>query len=121
MNPSIPGLSITELPESLAQEETERHLPSTGRIFKAPGVDIISFTFSPGQVLGDHHAPYPITVHCLEGEVDFIIGDDTIRMKEGTLLHLEEGITHHVQATADAIAPATILVSLLTGGREAQQ
>lgn len=121
MNTDIPGLSVVELPDSVATPDPERALPATRRILKADGVDLISFTFSPGQVLGDHHAPYPITVHCLEGEVDFIIGDDTIRMKEGTLLHLEEGITHHVQATADAIAPATILVSLLTGGREAQQ
>ena len=120
MNTDIPGLSLVELPESVATPDPERALPATRRILKADGVDLISFTFSPGQILGDHSAPYPITVQCLNGEVDFSVEGTTLRMEAGMLLHLEEGIPHHVQATPEATEPATILVSLLTGERRAR-
>ncbi len=118
MSTSIQGLTVTELPTSIAPTEPGRPLPSTRRILKAEGVDLISFTFSPDQVLGDHRAAYPITVHCIAGEVDFTVGDQTLRMHTGTLLHLEEGILHHVSATPEATEAATILVSLLTGERK---
>ncbi len=118
MNTDIPGLSVVELPGSVATPDPERALPATRRILKADGVDLISFTFSPGQVLGEHHAPHPLTIQCLDGEVDLILADTTVRLRQGTLLHLEEGITHHVQATPEATEPATILVTLLTGHRK---
>lgn len=117
MSTNIPGLTITHLPESTAHPDPDRKLPATRRIFKADGVDLISFTFSPGQILGDHRAAHPITVQCLNGEVDFTIEGNTVRMHQGTLLHLDEGIPHHVQATPEATEPATILVSLLIGER----
>ncbi|GAB3590502.1 hypothetical protein CFAEC_08885 [Corynebacterium faecale] len=117
MSTDIEGLTTVNLPEASAVPDTDRKLPATRRILKADGVDMISFTFSPDQVLGDHSAPYPITVQCLNGEVDFSVEGTTLRMEAGMLLHLEEGIPHHVQATPEATEPATILVSLLTGER----
>ncbi|EEW49396.1 cupin domain protein [Corynebacterium efficiens YS-314] len=118
MNTDIPGLSVVELPDTVATPDPGRTLPATRRILKAEGVDLISFTFSPGQVLGEHHTAHPVTIQCLDGEIDLVLADTTVRLRQGTLLHLEAGITHHVQATPEATEPATILVSLLTGHRE---
>ncbi len=118
MTSPIPGVILSDITNAAATPDDSRRLPATRRILKADGIDLISFTFSPGQVLGDHQAAYPITVQCVAGEVDFIIGEHTIPMKEGTLLHLDEGIMHHVKSPTDSPGTSTILVSLLTGERK---
>lgn len=91
--------------------------PSVKRLLQGDGVNLIAFTFTPGQFLPNHNSAHPITVQCLSGTLDFGCGEETVRMSPGVVLHLREKVMHRVDCPADADSPAILLLSMLTGER----
>jgi quercetin dioxygenase-like cupin family protein len=64
-----------------------------------------------GSEMAEHHAPGPITVHVLEGEIQFSAGETAHTLRPGDLLALPTRRPHAVKAACDAaflltIAPA---------------
>lgn len=88
------------------------------RLLTGDGANLITFTFAPGQSWPDHQAAHPITVQCLNGTLDFTVGERTVRLAPGVVLHLRERVVHRVDCPADAPDPANVLLlTMLTGER----
>ena len=51
----------------------EGDFPAAQRLATADGATIVAFRFAPGQRLDSHHAPHPISVQVIEGEVEFAV------------------------------------------------
>ena len=65
---------------------------------------VIGLSIRGGCVLKRHHAEEPITVYCVSGSCRFKYGpdlDEINEMKRGTLLALDAGIDHEVEAISD--------------------
>jgi quercetin dioxygenase-like cupin family protein len=65
---------------------------------------VIGLSLRGGSVLKRHHADEPITVQCVSGTCQFRSGkelDQITEMTSGTLLALDAGIEHEVQAGSD--------------------
>lgn len=68
-----------------------------------------------GAELVEHHAPGPITVQVLEGEIQFSVGKTVHTLRPGQLLALPTRIPHSVSAAQDAAFLLTIAPSHPTG------
>jgi quercetin dioxygenase-like cupin family protein len=107
VNPTTqPGDIITAGPlgPALAGAKTEA-------LLKAPELDLVRLVVPAGKEIPEHRAPGAITVHCLEGAVDFTTGGRTQRLSAGQLLYLTGGALHALRGVVDA----SLLVTILRG------
>jgi quercetin dioxygenase-like cupin family protein len=77
-------------------------------IAKQPGIRVVLIAFKTGGRMDEHHAKAAITVHALEGQVEFAIGEMTATLRPGSLLTVGPGVPHSVTATADSAVLLTI-------------
>ena len=61
------------------------------------------------QIMKDHKSPFPIIVHVLEGEIEFGVQKDVHLLKKGSIISLNENITHNLKARKDSIIRLTLL------------
>lgn len=78
-------------------------------LIKEGRVTVTLIGVNPGGALHPHKAGGPITVHVLEGEVEFTVGETTRTLAMGTLFALDGGITHSVHSTHGGIFLLTVV------------
>lgn len=111
------AMTVLRLPEQAPEPRPEKPRPAVQRLLQGDGVNLIAFTFAPGQSLPEHRSAHPITVQCLVGVLDFGYGEQTVRMEPGVVVHLPAHLTHRVDCPGDADENAVLLLSMLTGER----
>ena len=111
------SMTVLPLPGAAPSPDPSRPRPKVARLLQGDGANLIAFTFSPGQDLPDHEAAHPITVQCVEGQLDFSSGGRTVRLAPGTVVHLREHVVHRVDCPADAPERNVLLLTMLTGER----
>ena len=84
---------------------------ATAKLVKAPELDVVRLIIPAGKEIAEHQAPGLITVHCLEGAVDFTTGGRTRRLGAGQFLYLTAGTPHSLRGVEDA----SVLVTVLRG------
>jgi quercetin dioxygenase-like cupin family protein len=77
------------------------------------GVKIILFGFATGQELTAHTAPMPATIQVLRGEADVTLGDDSVVVREGCVIHMQPNLNHGIVART----PLLMLLTLIKAGR----
>ncbi|MGV3722994.1 MAG: cupin domain-containing protein [Actinomycetota bacterium] len=70
----------------------------------------------PGARLLEHHAPGPITVQVLDGEIEFSVGSTVHTIRRGEMLALPARVPHAVHAVRESAFLLTI--APLAGPRE---
>lgn len=65
----------------------------------------------PGGTLRSHRADGPITIHVVEGAIDFEVGGEVWPLPTGTLFSLEAGHAHSVTSTAGGIFLLTVVAT----------
>jgi quercetin dioxygenase-like cupin family protein len=84
---------------------------ATTKLVKTPALDVVRLIVPAGREIPEHRAPGLITVHCLEGAVDFTTGGQTRRLDAGQLLYLTAGTPHALRGVEDA----SLLVTIFRG------
>lgn len=110
-------MKVFQVPEAAPPAQPGRPRPAVKRLLQGDGVNLITFTFSPGHALPDHQAAHPIMVQCLSGVLDFSCEGETVRLGPGTVIHLPDHVMHRVDCPADSPGEAVLLLSMLTGER----
>lgn len=67
----------------------------------------IRILLKSGQVMKEHKAPFPITVHILEGEIDFGVEGENHLLKKGSIIGLAANVKHDLHAKADSVVRLT--------------
>lgn len=80
----------------------------TTAILKGRELEIVRLVLHAGQRLREHSAPGEVTVHVIEGELDFGVPGAVHRMRAGDFIHLAPGEPHWLQAQRDSSALVTI-------------
>jgi quercetin dioxygenase-like cupin family protein len=82
----------------------------TTTLVKTPTLEVIRLVLPAGKKIPEHRAAGEITVQCLEGEVDFTAGGQTVRLSAGQMLFLSGGEPHALHAVQDSSVLVTILL-----------
>ena len=56
------------------------------------------FAFDEGQKLSEHTTPFDALVHVVDGEVELIIGGETVRVSSGQIAVMPANVPHAVNA-----------------------
>ncbi len=70
---------------------------------------IILFSFSPGQELSAHTAPFPATLYFAKGEADLKLGDQEQQATEGSFAYMPAHLEHGIKAKTHVVMLLTML------------
>ena len=84
---------------------------ATRHLIQTTGGQITLFAFDAGQDLSPHTAPCDALVQVLDGEIEFTLNGEPLRLKSGDCVRMTTGAPHSVQA----ITPAKMMLTLLRG------
>lgn len=87
----------------------------TTAVLKGRQLEIVRLVLRAGEGLREHSAPGEVTVHVIEGEIDFQVPGGTHRLRAGDFIHLEAGQPHALQARVDSSAVVTIALGAPAG------
>ncbi|AKQ46019.1 hypothetical protein TH63_10825 [Rufibacter radiotolerans] len=103
---------VMDLPSLLAQIKQEKPWHNSDRnaitIFKTEGMRLVLIALHEGAFMKTHTAPGIISVHVLEGELDFATEQQTSRLTQGQVLTLHAGIPHSVLAVKESVFLLTL-------------
>jgi quercetin dioxygenase-like cupin family protein len=84
---------------------------TTATLVKTNSLEVIRIVMPAGKDIPRHHVPGEITVQCLEGNVEFHIGELKRELTAGTLLYLEGAEEHWLHANEDSSLLVTIMLT----------
>lgn len=102
------------LDASLAPDAREARGPAVKRILNGHSAEFIMMTYAPGQMLTQHKAAHPVTIQCLEGQVNLTVDDTIYELVPGRVAHLKPMTVHEVACPDDAPARNVLLLTMLT-------
>lgn len=88
---------------------------STWTIVKTDALEVIRIVLPARKELPPHKVPGEITVQCLEGKVEFRVGELKRELTAGELLYLEGGSEHSLRAGENSSLLVTILLQHMHG------
>jgi len=101
----LPGVVIDARPLGAALATAK-----TTVLAKTTAFEIIRLVVPAGKTIPEHQAKGDITVLCLEGRVDFVVGPIARRLEAGLLLSVPQGERHAVHGIDDASLLVTIML-----------
>lgn len=78
-------------------------------LVKNPEMRLVLQAMSAGSRLAEHHAPGPITVQVLEGEIEFSVGETVHTLHAGSLLALPARVPHSVHSAQESVFLLTLV------------
>jgi quercetin dioxygenase-like cupin family protein len=96
---------VARLKNEPAWASGDRHGTS---LVKGDGINVALMLLKKGARLQEHHTRAPITVHLLEGRINFIADAKPHLLGAGTLLALDRAIAHSVEALEDSALILTV-------------
>ncbi|ACY33545.1 cupin domain-containing protein [Comamonas sp. Z1] len=79
-------------------------------LFKAEDLEVIRVVLRSGQSLPPHRVPGSVSLQCLEGRLEVLIGQTVHELGPKQLMHLPANMPHAVRAMEDSSAIATIVL-----------
>jgi quercetin dioxygenase-like cupin family protein len=109
MTNSEPAASVTVVDDLLAQAPVEAGKLGHFTVLKSPDVRVVVLAFEAGFVLKEHAAPKTLLMQALDGALRVTAGGRTIELTQGTLIRMDAGERHQVEALQDARLMLTLV------------
>ena len=84
------------------------HKVDVRKLYDQDNAQAMHISLKPGEGLKQHITPVNVFFFILEGSVDVMVGDETVRVEKDKLVDSPENIVHCLTNNSDA--PARILV-----------
>lgn len=81
---------------------------ATHVLVRTPALEVIRLVVLAGKQVAEHRARGDITVQCLEGSVQFVLGGVPRRLDAGCLIYVPKGEPHALVGIDDASLLVTI-------------
>lgn len=98
----------TEIDEVRKQDSYHTGHPTGRTLVKEPDLRIVLMALRAGARLEEHRASGPISIQALEGALRLRVGEGHTELMPGSLLMVEAGVPHDVEASEDAVFLLTI-------------
>jgi quercetin dioxygenase-like cupin family protein len=81
----------------------------TTALFKGPYLEVMRMVLPAGKKIAQHRVSGPITIHCLEGEVEVGVESERRILRQGDLLYLAGNVPHDMIALSNASLLVTVV------------
>ncbi len=106
----IPHAKPGQVIKLILSEEDLKEVKTTALI-KTQEFETIRLCLKTGQELPAHHAKSSITVQCLQGKINFKVGEKDNELQPGDWLYLEGGQEHSLKAVEDSTLLLTLILA----------
>ena len=96
---------IARLKGETAWADNDRHGSS---LVKGDGINVALMVLKKGAKMQEHHTRAPITVHVIEGRINFVASGKTQPVTAGTIVALDRGIEHSIEAVEESALVLTV-------------
>ena len=79
-------------------------------LIKTQRMQLLHLVLGKHQDQPQHHVDNECTIHCLEGEVELVMGSGVRKLRAGNLVVLPAGQQHALRARADSAVLVTLLL-----------
>jgi quercetin dioxygenase-like cupin family protein len=87
-------------------------------LIKTDRIQLLHMVLAPHQDQPQHHVDDECTIHCLEGEVELVMGSGVRKLRPGHLVVLPAGQQHALRARTEAAVLVTLLLNNGDAGRQ---
>lgn len=101
--------SLTLVDDMLAAAPIRPGAVVPSSVLKIGPFSVIVFAFDTGMELREHHAPVPVLLQVLDGEVQVDAAGESVTLRPGGLLHIAPNVTHRVVAATPSRMQLTVL------------
>ncbi len=77
-------------------------------ILSNPHCRVVLFCFDSGQLLSEHTAAFPASMHVLSGRCRVVMGDEEHEAKQGFWAHMPAHLPHSITAAEQTVLLLTI-------------
>lgn len=84
------------------------HTP-TQTLVQSPHLELFRMVLPAGKAVPEHQVPGPISVHCLEGELQFEAAGQAHTLRPGQLVYLDGQVPHALMAVSDCALLVTLV------------
>jgi quercetin dioxygenase-like cupin family protein len=106
------GLIAVDIRAEIARLKSEPAWASGDRhglsLVRGDGINVALMLLKTGATLQEHHTKAPISVHLLEGRINFVANDQPHLLTSGMLLALDRAIAHSIEALEDSALILTV-------------
>lgn len=82
----------------------------TTAVVKGRQLEVVRIVLLAGKRMKEHHVPGEMTVHCLEGCIEFQTPQTLHVLEPGDFVHLDAAAPHALHALKDSSALVTIVI-----------
>lgn len=100
-----------EIVEILPLGASIDEVPSTA-IVRDDRIEVMRLVLPAGKTVPEHRVDGPITVHCLEGELEVFAHNEAKPLRAHQLMYLSGGVAHAFHALSDT----SVLVTVVRNG-----
>jgi quercetin dioxygenase-like cupin family protein len=104
-----------EAEQAIVRDQLRKASRSARTVLKEGPLRATLIGLAPGGEIASHSAEGPITVHVLEGAIDFQVDGTTWALRSGSLLALEAGVVHSVHSAVGALFLLTVALPAPSG------
>ena len=103
-------LSMPAQPQDVAPFGARLPSARSTVLFKADDLEVIRVVLRHGQSLPPHRVPGSVSLQCLEGRLEVMIGQTVHELSAKQLIHLPANMPHAVRALEDSSALVSIVL-----------
>ena len=113
MNASIGTFDFSSLISKIKDGDTWK-IRDRGAITltRSHGLHITLIAMHAGTSKPWHRVECPISIQIIEGRIEFITDAETVALKKGEILILQEGVRHHMKSIEEAVILLTLASTL---------
>jgi len=100
---------INSVKETNAHENP--HQVDVRRLYDHDNAQVMHMTLQPGQSLKPHITPVDVFFYILEGDVDVLVGDETVTVGKDNLVESPKDIIHCLSNNSGSIARILVVKS----------
>jgi quercetin dioxygenase-like cupin family protein len=91
------------------QPHENPHQVDVRRLYDYDNAQVMHMTLQPGQSLKPHITPVDVFFYILEGEVDVLVGDETVTVGKDNLVESPKDIIHCLSNNSGSVARVLVV------------
>ncbi len=113
---AIAEFSISNLSKQLKSENAwHSKKRNSVTVFKSDDLHILLVAMHAVTRMPGHKVDVPLTIQALEGRIKVITKKQTLALEKGSLIILESGISHDIEAIKESVFLLTLAIGRTTG------